>query len=80
MTNTTHELGGLRPDEAMVDLRPFELSVLRGPAERGRIRGQGPLSGTFRVQLSEEEVAKLASSSASDMRVTGVDLISGRDI
>ena len=39
MTNTTPELGDLRPDEAMVDLRPFELGVLRGPAER---TDQGP--------------------------------------
>jgi hypothetical protein len=39
VTNTTPELGGLRPDEAMVDLRPFELGVLRGPAER---TDQGP--------------------------------------
>ena len=39
VTNKTPELGGLRPDEAMVDLRPFELGVLRGPAER---TDQGP--------------------------------------
>ena len=39
VTNKTPELVGLRPDEAMVDLRPFELGVLRGPAER---TDQGP--------------------------------------
>jgi len=40
----------------------------------GQIRDQRPLSGTFRVQLSEEEVARLASSSALGMDVMGVDL------
>jgi hypothetical protein len=39
VTNTNPELGSLRPDEATVDLRPFELGVLRGPGER---TDQGP--------------------------------------
>jgi len=43
----------------------------------GQIRDQRPLSGTFRVQLSEEEVARLASLSAPGMRVTDVDLREG---
>jgi hypothetical protein len=64
----------MRPEEATVDLKPFDLDALMSLA-RGQISGQGPLFGTLRVQLSEEEeVARLASSSAPGMGVTGVDL------
>ena len=57
VTNTYYpELGNVRPDETTVDLRPFDPGVLGGLAS-GQIRVQVPLSGTFRVQLSEEEVA-----------------------
>jgi hypothetical protein len=73
VTNTNPELGSGRPDEATVDLRPFNLDML-GSLANGQIKGQGPLSGTRRVQLSEEEVARLASSSALGMDVMGVDL------
>ena len=73
VTNTNPELGSGRPDEATVDLRPFDLDML-GSLANGQIKGQGPLSGTRRVQLSEEEVARLASSSALGMDVMGVDL------
>jgi hypothetical protein len=57
VTNTYYpELGNVRPDEATVDLRPFDPGVL-GDLASGQIRVQGPLSATFRVQFSEEEVA-----------------------
>ena len=76
VTITNPELGGVRPDRATVDLRPFDLDVLRSLVSGG-IRGEGPLSGTLRVELSEEEVARLASSSAPSVRVTGVELGEG---
>jgi LmeA-like phospholipid-binding len=73
---TNPELGGVRPDKATVDFRPFDLDML-GSLASGRIRGEGPLSGALRVELSEEEVARLASSSAPSVRVTGVELGEG---
>jgi hypothetical protein len=76
VTNTNPELGSVRPDEATVDPRPFDLDV-SGTWRADRSGARGPLSGTFRVQLSGEEVARLASSSAPGIRVTGVDLREG---
>lgn len=76
VTITNPELGGVRPDKATVDLRPFDLDML-GSLASGRIRGEGSLSGALRVELSEEEVARLASSSAPGVRVTGVELGEG---
>ena len=73
---TNPELGGVRPDKATVDLRPFDLDML-GSLASGRIRSEGPLSGALRVELSEEEVARLATSSAPGVRVTGVELGEG---
>ena len=73
VTITNPELGGVRPDKATVDFRPFDLDML-GSLASGRIRGEGSLSGALRVELSEEEVARLASSSAPGVRVTGVEL------
>ena len=48
VTNTNPELGSGRPDEATVDLRPFDLDML-GSLANGQIKGQGPLSGTRQV-------------------------------
>jgi hypothetical protein len=73
VTITNRGLGGVRPDKATVDLGPFDLDVLRSLAS-GCIRGEGPLSGALRVELSEEEVARLASSGAPGVRVTGWSL------
>ena len=73
VTITNLELGGVRPDKATVDLGPFDLDVLRSLVS-GRIRGEGPLSGALRVELSEEEVARLASAGAPGVRITGVEL------
>jgi LmeA-like phospholipid-binding len=56
------DLGGVRPDEVSVDLEPFDLDVPGSVADR-RIQSKGPLSGTFRAELSEEEVARIAASS-----------------
>ena len=56
------DLGGVRPDEVSVNLDPFDLDV-PGSVANGRIESKGPLSGTFRAELSEEEVARITTSS-----------------
>lgn len=62
ITLTNPELGGVRPDEVKIYLEPFDLDV-PGSVASGRIESEGPLSGTLRAELSEEEVARLANSS-----------------
>jgi hypothetical protein len=59
---TNPEFGGVRPDEVTIELEPFDLEVPVSVAS-GRIESEGPLSGTLRVELSEEEVARLAALS-----------------
>ena len=63
------DLGGVRPDEVSVNLDPFDLEV-PGSVANGRIESKEPLSGTFRAELSEEEVARITAS--SDTAVTPV--------
>jgi hypothetical protein len=62
ITLTTPELGGVRPNEVKIYLETFDLDV-RGSVESGRIESGRPLSGAFRAELSEEEVARLADFS-----------------
>lgn len=70
------EIAGVRPDEVTVELDPFNLDVLRSVAS-GRLKSEGPVSGTLRVELSEEEVARIASfGTASPVR--SVELEEGR--
>ena len=62
ITLTNPELGYVCPDEVNIDLEPFDLDV-PGSVASGRIESEGPLSGALRVELSEEEVARLAAFS-----------------
>ena len=62
ITLTNPEFGGVRPDEVMIDLEPFDIDV-RGSVASGRIESGRPLSGTLRAELSEEEVTRLAAFS-----------------
>ncbi len=59
---TNPELGSVRPDEVKIYIEPFDLDV---PASLtgGRIESEEPLSGALWVELSEEEVARLAAFS-----------------
>jgi len=66
---------GVRPEELTVDLAPFDLDVI-GSVAGGRARTEGPLSGTLRAELPEEEVAKIVSS-ATAAPVTDVELEEG---
>ena len=70
------ELGGVRLDELTVDLDPFDLDVFESVAS-GRIKSEQPLSGDLRAQLSEEEVARIATSSGTEASVRGVELEEG---
>lgn len=63
-------------EEGQVDLVPFDLDVL-GSLASGRVRSEGPLSGTLRAELSEEEVAGIAVSYAV-ASARGVELEEGR--
>lgn len=68
---------GTQPvSETSVNLDPFDLNVL-GSVAGGRIRSERPLSGALRVELSEEEVVRIASSSAV-APVRGVELEEGK--
>jgi len=62
VTLASPELAGVNPDEVTVDLEPFDLDI-PGSLVSGRIESEGPLSGILRMELSEKEVARLASSS-----------------
>jgi hypothetical protein len=70
------QLGGVRAESASIDLDPFDVSVLDS-ASSGVLRSEEPLSGTLRVDLSEEEVGRVARAGA-DVPVWGVDLHRGR--
>jgi hypothetical protein len=77
ITLTNPELGGVRPDEMKIYLEPFDLDV-RGSVVSGRIESGRPLSGAFRAELSEAEVARLANSSDNlAAPVEGVQLEEG---
>ena len=69
------QFGGVRAEGASIDLDPFDVSVLESVSS-GVLRSEEQLSGTLRVDLSEEEVGRLARVGA-DVPVRGVDL--GRD-
>jgi hypothetical protein len=69
-------LGGVRPDEVTVGLDPFDLDVL-GSVVSGRLRVEEPFSGELRIELSEEEIAEIATSFAASP-VGEVELEEGR--
>lgn len=65
------EFGGVRTEEVVVDLDPFDVSV-RESVGNGALVGD-ELRGDLRVEVSEEEVARLVESEAG-LPVDGVDL------
>ncbi|MDP8949656.1 MAG: DUF2993 domain-containing protein [Actinomycetota bacterium] len=69
-------LGGVRPDGVTVALDPFDLDVL-GSVVSGRLRAEEPFSGELRIELSEEEIAEIATSFAASP-VREVELEEGR--
>jgi hypothetical protein len=68
------DLDGVRPDRVIVDLNPFDLDVL-GSLKSGWIKSESPLSGGFEMDVSQEEIARIAASTGV---VKGVELEEGR--
>ena len=68
--------GNVRPDEVAIDLDPFDVDVLDS-IRAGGIRTEAPLTGDLRVELSEAEVNRIATSQVASFPVTGVDLREG---
>lgn len=69
------EFGGVRPSTTVMELGPFTLDLPASVAARAP-RSEEPPSGTLRVELPEEEVARLVRREA-DVPVRGVDLREG---
>lgn len=68
--------GNVRPDEVAIDLDPFDVDVL-GSLSSGTLRTEEPITGDLRVELSEAEVNRIASSRVTAFSITGVDLREG---
>lgn len=66
------ELGSVRAEKASIDLDPFDVNVW-ATIKDGRVIDREPLSGDLRVEVSEDEVARLAEA-RSERPVTGVDV------
>lgn len=64
---------GVRPDKVVIDLDPFELDVLKS-LRSGTFESQDPLSGTLRMEFSEDEVTRIAESSIEDVPIRDVQL------
>ncbi|MBA2376280.1 MAG: DUF2993 domain-containing protein [Rubrobacter sp.] len=65
------EFGGVRTESVDVDLDPFDVDMRESITSRS-LRSED-LRGDLRIEISEEEVARLAESRA-DVPVSGVDL------
>jgi hypothetical protein len=66
------DLGGVRAERATIDLDPFDINVW-ATMKNGRVVAREPLSGDLRVEVSEDEVARLAEKD-SKVPVTTVDV------
>ena len=69
------ELGGVRAERASIELDPFDINVW-ATMKNGRVIDREPLSGDLRVEISEDEILRLAEA-RSEMPVTGVDVKQG---
>jgi hypothetical protein len=63
-------LGGVRTENAVIDLDPFDVDVLES-LSKGSIGAREPLSGGLRVEVPEPEVVRLVREGA-DVPVKGV--------
>ena len=66
------DLGGVRAEKASANLDPFDIDVW-DTMKNGRVIDREPLSGDLRLEVSEDEVSRLASA-RSEKPVTGVDV------
>ena len=69
------ELGGVRAERASIELDPFDINVW-ATMKNGRVIDREPLSGDLRVEISEDEILRLAEA-RSEMPVSGVDVKQG---
>ncbi len=71
------EFGGVRTDSVDVDLDPFDVGIRE--SIRSRSLEAEDLSGDLRIEVSEEEVSRLADSRASvpidDVELTGGEMV-----
>lgn len=65
-------LGGVRVEKASIDLDPFDIDVW-DTMKNGRVVDRQPLSGALEIEVSEDEVARLAQK-GSEMPITGVEV------
>ena len=68
--------GNVRPDEVAIDLDPFDVDVRESISTRGLVT-EAPVTGDLRLELSEAEVNRIASSQVTSFPITGVDLREG---
>lgn len=66
------ELGGVLAKKTSIDLDPFDVDVW-ATMKNGRVVDREPLSGDLRIELSEDEVARLTQG-GSDVPVEGVEV------
>jgi LmeA-like phospholipid-binding len=66
------DLGGVRAERANIDLDPFDIDVW-DTMKNGRVIDRQPLSGALRIEVSEDEVARLVEK-GSDLPVTNVEV------
>jgi hypothetical protein len=64
------DLGGVRAEKASIDLDPFDIDVW-DTMKNGRVVDSEPLSGALEIEVSEDEIARLAQK-GSGMPVTSV--------
>jgi hypothetical protein len=64
------DLGGVRAEKASIDLDPFDVDVW-DTMKSGHVVDRQPLSGALEIEVSEDEISRLAQQT-SDMPVTSV--------
>jgi hypothetical protein len=64
------DLGGVRAEKASIDLDPFDIDVW-DTMKNGRVVDREPLSGALAIEVSEDEISRLAQK-ASEIPVTSV--------
>jgi hypothetical protein len=67
------DLGGVRAEKASIDLDPFDIDVW-DTMKNGRVVDREPLSGDLRLEVSEDEVSRLAEARSKRLPVAGVDV------
>ncbi len=64
------DLGGVRAEKASIDLDPFDIDVW-DTMKNGRVVDREPLSGALEIEVSEDEISRLAQKD-SEMPVRSV--------